>query len=133
MGVDLTLLPVSREHENGDLVCDHAFNLDLNIVVRLVLDLEMQSTSATVYWPIAHSPESIRALLPKSPTRGGPQEDCLFGRSEHKHHRYVLAKDIKGLWETRGDVLDEANDFERAAFAFISNLDEQTKVLVHSW
>lgn len=136
MGVDVTLLPVSYESDNGELVCDHAFNLDLNAVVGLVLELPKLCTYAAVYWPIAQLPDEIVALLPDCKFRGpweSPYQNPCFGRSEEKDHRYVFARDIKRVWETRGDVLDEANDSERAAFAYIGNLDEATKVLINIW
>ena len=129
MGVDLTLLPVAYETDEGDLICLHAFDLDLNAVIAPFWDMKRGRHHGKVFWPIEQQAEEA---APWGAYIGGPLQNSRFGWATTEPS-FVLAGEVRQVFAALGDVLAEANDFERAAIAYISALEPSTKVFAVSW
>lgn len=130
MGVDLMLLPVDTEKEDGTLICSRWFILDLSFVIARIHDIEKQPVVGRVYWPIEPIPTAVLSLLPA----GIPWPDgqpLMFGLATQNPIFYVLAKDVRKVFEVDPIPADEINDFEKAAIAYISSLFDTTKILLH--
>jgi hypothetical protein len=135
VGVDLTLLPALHETDTGDLVCPIAFDLDLRAVIDPFLGIERHRPAGRVFWPIEKIPDGEVSLWESwrdAPYVGGLLQYSMFGWAT-EDLRYVLAGDIRTAFAGLADVLSEVNDFERAAIAYVSALEPQTKVVLYSW
>lgn len=135
MGVDLSLLPALHETDAGDLVCPLAFDLDLSTVITPFLDIERHRPSARVFWSIEPVPDGDPVWWGPwegAPPVGGPLQYSMFGWAS-VDTEYVLAGDVRKTFSARADLLDDINDTERAAIAYICALDPATKVVLHWW
>lgn len=97
MGVDLCLVPVDFEHDDGELVCTKGFELDLNAVIAPFLDMEWHSyPGAKVYWPFSPVPKSILEQLPGTLLlTSGPYNQVMFGQAVEKELRYIFCQRCK--------------------------------------
>ena len=129
MGVDLTLLPVSYVTNEGDLICLHAFDLDLNAVIAPFWDMKRGRHHGKIFWPIEKESQDV---APWGAYIGGLLQNSRFGWATTEPS-FVLAGEVRQAFAALGHVLAEANDFERAAIAYISALEPSTKVFVVSW
>jgi len=140
MGIDLTVLPVSSETDNGDLICLTAMDICLSSVHGAFMDMKRISVQNRVYGSIADVPENIIDTLfsEDSPYVGGPHQHAYFGEistCSGQKLRYVLAKDVKESFKEGSNLksLLEANDEERAAIAYIRELSDDTKIVLYWW
>lgn len=130
MGVDLILLPVDTEEADGTLICSRWFYLDMRCVVDRFLDIERYPVVGKVYWPIESIPAPLGALLPPNlPWPNG--HPIMFGMATVSPITYVLAKDVRQSFVSNPQALDDVNDFEIAAIAYVSSLYDTTKVLLY--
>ena len=131
MGVDLTLLPVSYETNEGVLICLHAFQLELSSVKDPFLTMQRQWHHGKLFWPVEEAGDDV-VPWGAAPYIGTPLQNSRFGWAT-KEQPFVLASDIQKTFAALSDVLEEVNDFERAAIAYVSALFPSTKVFVVSW
>jgi len=129
MGVDLTLLPVSFETDDGDLICLHAFDLDLNAVIDPFWRMKHERHQGRIFWPIEKQSEDA---APWEAHIGGPLQNSRFGWATTEP-LFVLAGEVRRVFAALDDVLARVNDDERAAIAYISALEPSTKVFIVSW
>jgi hypothetical protein len=130
LGVDLTLLPVSYETDEGGLICLHAFNLELRSVKAPFLGMKREWHHGKIFWPIEQASEGAVPWR-AAPYIGGFLQGSRFGWAPEEQ-QFVLASEVQQTFSALADVLVEANDFERAAVAYISALEPSTKVFVVS-
>ncbi|MES2038314.1 MAG: hypothetical protein V4495_10770 [Pseudomonadota bacterium] len=135
MGVDLCLVPVDIERENGDLICTRGFELDLNEVIAPFIEMERYKyPGAKVYWPFVPIPKNILEQLPyELPWFGGPYDQVMFGRAVEKELRYIYAKDVKKAYPPERLNAVDMNDYERAGISYINCLHDDVKVFIFSW
>jgi hypothetical protein len=62
VGVDLTLLPVSYETDEGDMICLHAFDLDLNAMMAPFWEMKRGRHHGKIFWPIEKVSEEAPPL-----------------------------------------------------------------------
>lgn len=127
LSVDLTLLPVAYENDS-ELICLHAFQLQLSFVKDPFLDMKRQWHHGKIFWPIEEASDQV-VPWSAAPYIGGALQNSRFGWAT-KEQPFVLASEVQKAFATLAEVLAEANDFERAAIAYISALEPSTKVFV---
>lgn len=130
MGVDLTLLPVSYETDEGVLICLHAFDLELSSAKAPFLGMKRQWHHGKIFWPVEQASEGA-VPWGVAPYIGGSLQNSRFGWAAEEQP-FVLASEVQKTFSALAAVLAEANDFERAAVAYISALEPSTKVFVVS-
>ena len=135
MGVDLCLVPVDFEHDDGELTCTKGFELDLNAVIAPFLDMEWHSyPGAKVYWPFSPVPKSILEQLPGTLLlTSGPYNQVMFGQAVEKELRYIFAKDVKKAYPPERLQSVDMNDYERAGLSYITCLHDEVKVFIFHW
>jgi hypothetical protein len=131
MGVDLTLLPVSHVTDEGDMICLHAFDLDLSDVIAPFWEMKRGRHHGRIFWPIEKASDDA-APWSAAPYIGGQLQNSRFGWATESAS-FVLAGDVQQTFAALVDLLADANDFERAAIAYVSALEPSTKVFVVSW
>jgi hypothetical protein len=130
LGVDLTLLPVSYETNEGDLICLHAFQLELSRVKTPFMEMTRQWHHGKIFWPIESASDDVIPWC-AAPYIGGSLQNSRFGWATNEQP-FVIASEVQKAFAALADVLAEVNDFERAAIAYISALEPSTKVFVIS-
>ncbi|PXX42704.1 hypothetical protein [Undibacterium pigrum] len=135
MGVDLCLVPVDFEHDNGELICTKGFELDLNEVIAPFLEMEWHRyPGAKVYWPFVPVPENILEQLPFDlPHIGGPYSHVMFGKALEAELHYIYAKDVKRAYPPEKLHSVDMNDVERAGISYINCLHDDVKVFIFTW
>lgn len=131
MGIDLTLLPVDEVTQDGDFKCNIWFYLDLNSLVALFNSMPRSAVCGNVFWPIERVPDSLRANLPPdTPFMDFLGEPVMFANATVPDLKFVYAGDVRRALENAVLDLTDVNDFERAAIAYILNLDDQKQIVL---
>ncbi|MFZ6780877.1 hypothetical protein ACO0LD_28925 [Undibacterium sp. Ji83W] len=135
MGVDLCLVPVDFEHDDGELICTKGFELDLNAVIGPFCEMKRHSyPGAKVYWPFVPVPKNILEQLPFDlPDIGGPYGHVMFGKAVEKELLYIFAKDVKKAYPPERLQSMDMNDYERAGLSYITCLHDDVKVFIFTW
>jgi hypothetical protein len=132
MGVDLTLLPVEEETADGSLICNLWFYLDLSLIIAPFVSMQRTAVSGNVFWPIERVPQFVIETLPQdAPLMTFLGEFVMFAIATKPDLEFVYAEDVRRAFENNVVDMDEVNDFERAAIAYISNLDGRKKIVLY--
>jgi hypothetical protein len=132
VGVDLALLPVDEVTSDGDFICNLWFYLDLNCLIDPFVSLPRYPVSGKVFWPIEPVPQRMLEQLPQNtPFMRFMGEPVVFASATEPDLKFVYVEDIRRAFEDSAVDISEANDFERAAIAYVLNLDDRKQVVLY--
>lgn len=138
MGIDLTLLPVAAENQDGSLICTVAFDFDLSRLVNSFSQLERYPVDTTVIAPVAELPKELLSQFTHGDFYvGGPYQFAYMGPVTVDGYgsdlTYLLAGTFQLLLKNEPDLQIGINNTELAAIRYLCELHWDTRIILYFW